>query len=71
MRLSRSLSNPVKNPSRFPVVKIIKSPESQARFESEGTLPATSTPEEFSQYLRQEVEKWGRVVREHGIKAAG
>jgi tripartite-type tricarboxylate transporter receptor subunit TctC len=53
------------------VVKIVKSPETQARFDREGTLPFTTTPEELSQYLKQEVEKWGKVIRDHGIKAAG
>jgi tripartite-type tricarboxylate transporter receptor subunit TctC len=61
---------PIIDKLRAEVVKIIRSPETQARFESEGTLPATTTPEEFAQYLKQEVEKWGRIVKQHGIKAA-
>jgi tripartite-type tricarboxylate transporter receptor subunit TctC len=29
----------------------------------------TSTPEEFAAYLRQEIAKWGEVVRRAGLKA--
>ena len=34
-----------------------------------GTEPKTSTPEAFSDYIRQEIAKWGKVVREAGLKA--
>jgi tripartite-type tricarboxylate transporter receptor subunit TctC len=61
---------PIIDKLRAEVMKIITTPQTQARFESEGTLPATTTPEEFVQYLKQELEKWGRIVRQHGIKAA-
>ena len=29
----------------------------------------TSTPEQFSTFLRSEVDRWGKVIREAGIKA--
>ena len=61
---------PIIDKLRAELVTIIKSPESQARLEGAGALAATSTPEELSQYLRQEVEKWGRIIRQHGIKAS-
>ena len=31
--------------------------------------PVTNTPEEFADYIRQEIAKWGKVVREAGLKA--
>ena len=51
------------------LVKIIKSPESVARLQSVGAQPVANTPAEFAEYLRKEVEKWGKIVRENGIKA--
>jgi tripartite-type tricarboxylate transporter receptor subunit TctC len=30
---------------------------------------ATSTPQEFARYIAAETEKWGRVVRENGLRA--
>jgi tripartite-type tricarboxylate transporter receptor subunit TctC len=51
------------------LVKIIRSPESVARLESVGAMPVANTPAQFAQYLKQEVERWGKIVRENGIKA--
>jgi tripartite-type tricarboxylate transporter receptor subunit TctC len=51
------------------LVKIIHSPESIARLQSVGAIPVANTPEQFAQYLRQEVEKWGKIVKDNGIKA--
>ena len=33
-----------------------------------GTTPAPSTPEEFEKYLREENARWGKVIRDKGIK---
>ncbi len=49
--------------------KIIHSPESLARLESVGAFPVGNTPTQFAQYLQREVQKWGKIVRDHGIKA--
>ena len=51
------------------LVKLIHSPESVARLASVGAFPVASTPEELAEYLRQEVAKWGKIVKAHGIKA--
>jgi len=39
------------------------------RFDKSGMEPATSTPKETAAYLRNEQEKWKRVIRERNIKA--
>jgi len=33
-----------------------------------GAVPAPTTPEEFAQFLRDELARWGKVIREKGIK---
>ncbi len=38
------------------------------RLRNAGTTPAPSSPEEFGQYLREEIARWGKVIREKGIK---
>lgn len=52
------------------LAKIIHAPDSVARLESVGAVPVANTPAQFAQYLKQEVEKWGRIVRENGIRAS-
>jgi tripartite-type tricarboxylate transporter receptor subunit TctC len=50
--------------------KIVRSPESVARLESVGAVPVASTPEALRDYLRKEVDTWGRIIKQHGIKAS-
>jgi len=33
-----------------------------------GAVPAASTPEEFGKFLREELARWGKIIREKGIK---
>ena len=49
--------------------KVVRSPDSVARLESVGGVPVASTPEALRDYLRKEVETWGRIIKQHGIKA--
>jgi tripartite-type tricarboxylate transporter receptor subunit TctC len=51
------------------LVKIMHAPDLQEKLAATGTEPRTSTPEEFGEYLRQEMAKWREVVREAGLKA--
>jgi tripartite-type tricarboxylate transporter receptor subunit TctC len=50
------------------LVAALNDPELRARLHNAGTTPAPSTPEAFEQYLREEIARWGRVIREKGIK---
>lgn len=40
----------------------------QASFIANGTTPTSSTPEEFSALIRTEYERYGKLIREPGIK---
>jgi tripartite-type tricarboxylate transporter receptor subunit TctC len=51
------------------LAKIIQSPEFVARFTSVGAFPVGNTPEQFAEAMRLDVAKWGKIVRENGIKA--
>jgi tripartite-type tricarboxylate transporter receptor subunit TctC len=51
------------------IVKAMKSPEMNARLAAMATEPVTSTPEGFSDLIRREIVKWGKVVRAAGLKA--
>jgi tripartite-type tricarboxylate transporter receptor subunit TctC len=51
------------------IVKIVTSPEVKERFAKQGVEVAPTTPEKFNAYLRSEVDRWGKVVHDAGIKA--
>ena len=50
------------------LVKILKQPEVQQRFASEGGDVTPNTPEQFGTFIRNEIAKWGKAVRESGAK---
>jgi tripartite-type tricarboxylate transporter receptor subunit TctC len=47
---------------------VVNEPAMKEQFVSRGLEIALSTPEEFARYMRVEIERWGKVVREAGIK---
>jgi tripartite-type tricarboxylate transporter receptor subunit TctC len=49
--------------------KAMTAPDQVKRFEERGLDIVASTPEEFSAHLQGEYKKWGRVIKERGMKA--
>lgn len=51
------------------LVRTMKSPEVKVLLDKIGQDPLWSTPEEFAAFLREETEKWRKVIKATGIKA--
>jgi len=51
------------------VAKVLKIPAVQERLTQMGIVVTSSSPNEFDRFVRSEVDKWGKVVRENNIKA--
>jgi tripartite-type tricarboxylate transporter receptor subunit TctC len=49
--------------------RIMKMPDVTQRLAGDGVEAVGSTPEQFGAYLKQEVAKWGKVVKASGAKA--
>ena len=47
----------------------MSSPDQVKRFQDRGIDVVTNSPEEFAAYLKEELKKWGRVIRERKMKA--
>jgi tripartite-type tricarboxylate transporter receptor subunit TctC len=50
------------------VAVIMASADMQKRLQSEGAVPMTMSPQEFGKFIKSEMNKWGKVVKEGGIK---
>jgi len=50
------------------LVKILKSPDIRERLISEGADVETTTPEELAAFIRAEIPKWAKAVKESGSK---
>ena len=51
------------------IVKVLNSPDVKERFGKQGVEVKTTTPDEFGTFLRSEVARWAKVIKEAGIKA--
>ena len=49
------------------VVRILNDPAVKQKSESTGGYIRTSTPEEFTAFMRREAERWGKALKELGI----
>jgi tripartite-type tricarboxylate transporter receptor subunit TctC len=47
----------------------MQEPVMKAWMESRGAEAVTSSPEEFAAYIKKDLAKWARVVKEVGITA--
>jgi len=51
------------------IVKVVTAPDVRERFGKQGVEVQTSTPEQYQEFVRSEVARWARVIRDAGIKA--
>lgn len=51
------------------IARVLRLPDVGERLLSQGLEPVSSTPEEFSSYIRSEMSKWAKVVKASGAKA--
>ena len=47
----------------------VKDPDVRRKLAENGVSPLSGTPEEFTELIKSETARWGKVVREKGIKA--
>ena len=50
------------------VAKVLTDPAVKEKSEQTGNYPVTSTPDEFSAFIRKEARRWEKVIKESGIK---
>jgi len=51
------------------VVKILGSPDLKSKLGPQGIELATNSPAEFGRFIREDNAKWGKIIRDAGIKA--
>jgi tripartite-type tricarboxylate transporter receptor subunit TctC len=50
------------------IVKVVSTPEIKEQFYAQGSEPTSNSPQEFSQFIREETERMSKVVKKAGIK---
>ena len=49
-------------------VQVLRRPDVMERFAATDMVPTGSTPEQFGAHVRDEIAKWGKIVKAHGIR---
>ena len=50
------------------IAKILRTQEARDWFAEQGGEPIIETPEEFAAFIKSEHSRWGKIIREAGIK---
>jgi tripartite-type tricarboxylate transporter receptor subunit TctC len=50
------------------VAAALSDPDIRKKLLASGAIPAPTSPEDFGTLIKQEIDRWGKVVREKGIK---
>lgn len=50
------------------IAKGMNKPDMRERFARQGSAIAAATPAQFDRFLRDEIAKWGKIIREAGIR---
>lgn len=50
------------------IVKILGMHDTQERLSSQGMIPGGGTPEDLGAFLKAEIAKWGKLIKEAGIR---
>ena len=63
-RMSPELTRRISDAAR----QAIAAPDVRKRLEGEGSVPVGNSPEEFSKFVQDEIQRWARVVKFSGAK---
>jgi tripartite-type tricarboxylate transporter receptor subunit TctC len=53
---------------RDEIAKAVASPDVVAQFAVQGMVPVASEPEQWQNYIKSELDRWGKVIKDAGIK---
>ena len=61
------VARPIVHRLNTEIVAIMRAPDMRERLQRQGAEPQSNTPEEFSAYIKSEIAKWAKIVRDTGI----
>ena len=62
-----ALARPIVQRLNTEIVDIMRASEMRERLINQGAEPVTNTPEQFTAYIKSEIAKWAKIVRDTGI----
>jgi tripartite-type tricarboxylate transporter receptor subunit TctC len=68
MMVPRATPKAIVNTLSTTMDKILKSPAHRAKLNAQGVDPAGGTPGDLNVYMKSEIAKWSKVVKQAGVK---
>ncbi len=65
----KGVPDPIVNKMHATIAKVVADPSVRDKLEDQGSDVVASSPEETGRFLADQVERWGKVIRENGITA--
>jgi tripartite-type tricarboxylate transporter receptor subunit TctC len=50
------------------ITRAVNSPELKKSWADQGAVPMSMTPDEFGRFMREDIEKWSRIVKISGAR---
>jgi tripartite-type tricarboxylate transporter receptor subunit TctC len=63
-----NLPQPILTRLHEELIRILNQPDVKSRIEADGSEPVGSSPEEFRRFMRADMDKWAKLVKESGAK---
>jgi len=63
-----NLPQPIVKRLHDELIKALNQPDIRGRIEADGSEPVGSSPEEFRRFMRADMDKWAKLVKESGAK---
>jgi tripartite-type tricarboxylate transporter receptor subunit TctC len=51
------------------IARALQTPEMKEKLLAQGAEPSGNPPEQFAAFLKSEIAKWGKVIKDSGAKA--
>jgi tripartite-type tricarboxylate transporter receptor subunit TctC len=64
----RATPRPIIDKLNAEIVRALNAPDVKDKLMAMGSDPIAGTPEEFGAYIREELERWGKVIRDNKIR---
>jgi len=68
MMVPRATPKTIVNTLSATMEKILKSPAQREKFSTQGVDPAGGTPKDLDVFVKSEIAKWSKVVKQAGVK---
>ena len=50
------------------IMKVVNAPDVKENWTRQGAVPMGMTPDQFDKFVREDIQKWSKLVKDTGMK---